>query len=298
MEQIACSLLCNFICWPAYVTIFINAVVQLHFLISIDFTLQWKWLVLRKIDSLSSVPLLMHCSTLLSHRSACRCQECKVVKTERGRGTAQLPDVASVKERRARWVGCLILACSSAILYNLSSVECLYSCFLSSGVPWGVSIGNRFTTTFLCTCGSGESEAVHGSEWFERPFWSSYKIQYLCVSVLHVGTCLALTLRWKHFMFPCLGEGSGQGCCLKGCSTFSALSSGGELQSVPFSVNVNFIPLKWTLMEFTVVLCLVSWFLTTKNYYFWCESSLYLGVFLNIHYVVVKEPVMQSCYGE
>lgn len=37
----------------------------------------------------------MHCSTPLSHRSACRCQECKVVEPEGGRGTAQLSDVAS-----------------------------------------------------------------------------------------------------------------------------------------------------------------------------------------------------------
>lgn len=81
---------------------------------------------------LSSIPLLTQCSSLLSCRSACRCQECKVVEPEGA--TALLscqmrPRRRKMMFRRVKWVGCVILTCRSVMLYNLSSVECLYSCF-------------------------------------------------------------------------------------------------------------------------------------------------------------------------
>lgn len=197
--------------WACIHHFFHNCSCTTAFLI-IYFTFRWKWLVIRNIHSLSSIPVLMHRSTLLSRRSACRCQERKVVEPEESHGSAQLSDVASAKERRARWVCCVILTCSSAMLHNPSSVECLYSCFLSSGAPWGVSTGNRFpaTTTLLCICGSRGSEAVYRNECYEIPFWSSYKPQYLYVCMLCVGTCLALTLRWSISCFHVLGRGVGR----------------------------------------------------------------------------------------
>lgn len=47
----------------------------------------------------------------------------------RGRGATQVSDVASAKERRARWVCWVVLTCSSATLYNLSGAGCLCSAF-------------------------------------------------------------------------------------------------------------------------------------------------------------------------
>ena len=110
-------------------------------------------------------------------------------------------------EGRARGVGCVIPTSSSATLYNLSSAERLYSCLLLSREPWGVNIWNRFPTTFLWICESGEGEAVYRRECFERPFLSSYKNQYLYVRVLHVGTCLVPTLRQSVSCFHVLRKG-------------------------------------------------------------------------------------------
>lgn len=172
----------------------------------------------------------------------------------RGHDTAQVSDVTSVKERRARYVGWVVLTCSSAVLYNLSSVGCLSSCFLSSGVLWDVSIGNRLPTPFLCICLSGENVVVYRSECIETPFWSSCKTQYFYVCMLHIGTCLPLTLRWNISYFHILGRGLGR------MSILSAIlhSQPSVVGDLPSSVNVNFIALKWTAAE--LVLCFVSCF--------------------------------------
>lgn len=90
----------------------------MHFLVFIYLTLQWKLLVIRNIHPLSSIPLLVHCSTLLVAQAGLQVQECEVVGPEGGRGTAQLPDVASAKARRARGDCCVILTGSSAMQHR------------------------------------------------------------------------------------------------------------------------------------------------------------------------------------
>lgn len=72
-----------------------------------------------------------------------------------GHGTAQLSDVASAKKGRVRYVSCVILTCSSAMLYNRSSIECLYLCYQVECLEVSIEEADSPPPAFYACVGQG-----------------------------------------------------------------------------------------------------------------------------------------------